>query len=293
MYTRMCFVHYDGRWQGPNLFDEEHRHLYSIYTLTCREKTYVGQTCCTKNRFKKHRSKSSTECRFIHNIIEKYGWSSVTVSIIETELTKKEADDAEEYYIYTFDTLAPNGYNLTTGGSSTFMSEETRKCWEEAMEQLRNDPEYREKHLEGIRKVNEDPEFVEKRKDGTTKYWEDEENRNKESDRRKQQWQDEDYRKKMIEAMNTDDVKQKKSDITKTLWQDEKYVEKVKEKQAKAMLKLRKFTDEKFLEANTRLNGKIPLLAAEFDVSITTIKEHRKRLGLCRPRKIPETSVKS
>ncbi|AGE58039.1 GIY-YIG catalytic domain-containing endonuclease [Paramecium bursaria Chlorella virus NW665.2] len=287
MYTRMCFVHYDGRWQGPNLFDEEQRHLYSIYTLTCQGKTYVGQTCCTKNRFKKHRSKSSTECRYIRAVIDKYGWSSVIVSIIETELTKKEADDAEDYYIYTFDSLAPNGYNLTTGGSSTVMSEETRKCWEEAMEQLRNDPEYREKHLEGIRKNNEDPEFIEKRKDGTTKYWEDEENRNKESDRRKIL-----YKTKGGACLNTEEAKQKKSDKMKILWQDAKYVEKVKEKQTEAMLKLRKFTDEEFLEANTRLNGKIPLLAAEFDVSITTIKEHRKRLGLSRPWKSPETSVK-
>ena len=76
------------------------------------------------------------------------------------------------------------------------------------------------------------------------------------------------------------------------LWQDAKYVEKVKEKQTEAMLKLRKFTDEEFIEANTRLNGKIPLLASEFDVSICTVKDHRKRLGLSRPRKTLETSVK-
>lgn len=228
MYTRMCFVHYDGRWQGPNLFDEEQRHLYGIYTLTCQGKTYVGQTCCTKNRFKKHRSKSSIECRYIRAIIDKHGWSSVTVSIIETELTKKEADDAEEYYIYTFDTLAPNGYNLTTGGNSTVMSEETRKCWEETMEQLRNDPEYKEKHLEGIRKINEDPEFIEKRKDGITKYWEDEENRNKESERRKIL-----YITKGGACLNTEEAKQKKSDKMKILWQDAKYVEKVRKKKQK------------------------------------------------------------
>jgi group I intron endonuclease len=278
----MSFEHYDGRWQGPDLFDKDQRHLYGIYTLTCQGKTYVGQSCCTKNRFKKHRSKRSAECRYIHAVIQKYGWSSVTVSIIETELTKKEADDAEDYYIYTFDTLAPNGYNLTTGGSSTVMSDETRKCWEEAMERLRNDQDYIDKHLEGIRKVNEDPEYIEKRKEGTDKYWEDEENRAKESERRKLIWEDGEYRAKMKISLNTPEVIQKKSDATKTLWQDAKYVEKVTEKHSEAMLKLRKFTDEEFLQANTRLNGKIPLLAKEFDVSISTIKEHRKRLKLCR-----------
>ncbi|AGE57955.1 hypothetical protein PBCVNW6652_293R [Paramecium bursaria Chlorella virus NW665.2] len=56
-----------------------------------------------------------------------------------------------------------------------------------------------------------------------------------------------------------------------------------------SFIKLRKFTDEEFLEANTRLNGKIPLLAAEFDVSSCTIKEHRKRLGLSRPWKKLDT----
>lgn len=52
---------------------------------------------------------------------------------------------------------------------------------------------------------------------------------------------------------------------------------------ARAKKTFRKFTDSDFLEANVRLGGKIPLLAEEFDVTISTVKEHRKRLGLSRP----------
>ena len=68
-----------------------------------------------------------------------------------------------------------------------------------------------------------------------------------------------------------------------TLWEDPGYRDNTTASIKIAMEKFRKFTDAEFLEANTRLGGKIPLLAEEFDVSITTVKEHRRRLGLSRP----------
>lgn len=84
-------------------------------------------------------------------------------------------------------------------------------------------------------------------------------------------------------SMNTDEVKDKRSKATTKLWEDPNYRDNTTSAIKSAMEVFRKFTDAGFLEANTRLGGKIPLLAQEFDVSITTVKEHRRRLGLSRP----------
>jgi hypothetical protein len=181
------------------------------------------------------------------------------------------------------ETLMPDGYNLTRGGDNCEWCEETRKLWEESMDLLRNDPEYIRKRQEGIDRINQDQDFNEKRATGTAEYWENEENMNNESERRKLLWETEEYRAKMKISLNTEEVKDKKSKSRKQLWEDPNYRDDTIVSIKSAMKKFRKFTDSEFLEANTRLDGKIPLLAEEFDVSITTVKEHRRRLGLSRP----------
>lgn len=62
--------------------------------------------------------------------IEKYSWDGFEHNIIEENLTEKEAKEKEKYYIKTYNTIAPNGYNLTKGGDGSlglFPSKETKK----------------------------------------------------------------------------------------------------------------------------------------------------------------------
>lgn len=50
--------------------------------------------------------------------IQKYGWSSFTNEILESDLTKEEACKKEKYYITKYNSYTPNGYNLSLGGES-------------------------------------------------------------------------------------------------------------------------------------------------------------------------------
>ena len=260
----------------------KHKTLKCIYLITLNGKKYIGQTKNTTNRFRRHK-KPNSECRYFSNAIQTHGWENATIEILLVDLTLEEANRLETHYIDTFGTLVPGGYNLKKGGECYEWSEETRKLWEESMESLRNDPEYIRKRQEGIDKINRDPNFNEKRTTGISKYWENEENMRKEKERRSLIWKTEDYRAKMKISLNMEEVKDKKSKATKQLWEDPNYRDNTTLAIKIAMEKIRKFTDAEFLEANMRLGGKISLLAQEFDVSISTVKEHRRRLSLSRP----------
>jgi group I intron endonuclease len=102
--------------------------------------SYIGQTICTQNRFIQHQSKRS-DCRFIHNIIKKYGWESLEITILQIGLTLEQANKLETLFIKMFHTLAPNGYNLNMGGDNRTPSEETKRMTSQSMkEHWKNGP---------------------------------------------------------------------------------------------------------------------------------------------------------
>lgn len=61
---------------------------------------------------------------------------------IKTCYSEEEMNSDEQYYIEVFDTLYPNGYNLTEGGDGGIVSEESRKKMSESKKGLLS----REKH---------------------------------------------------------------------------------------------------------------------------------------------------
>lgn len=93
-------------------------------------KKYIGQTKRTiKNRFKQHCSnvsRKSEKCTFLHRSMIKYGIKTFTCELVE-EVDEELLDEREIYYIEFFNTIAPNGYNLQTGGSSPKMHKQTRE----------------------------------------------------------------------------------------------------------------------------------------------------------------------
>lgn len=100
---------------------------YVIYKITSPSgKSYIGQTKNLSRRLEKHRHSSST-CRAFSNAISKYGWEQMLVEILYNELTLDEANKLETQSILTLNTLYPNGYNLTTGGDSKILSEDTKR----------------------------------------------------------------------------------------------------------------------------------------------------------------------
>jgi hypothetical protein len=99
-----------------------------IYKLTNKitGKQYIGQTVKSMaQRWRIHCSPTSG-CTYLSHAINKYGQENFLIEIVEhcnslDELNKKEQD-----YIKLFNTLSPNGYNLTTGGENCLASQETK-----------------------------------------------------------------------------------------------------------------------------------------------------------------------
>jgi group I intron endonuclease len=108
-----------------------------IYLITNiqNQKKYVGQTLTHRKnhgkyrpfgiqgRFNDHLSEAicntkKKQCRYLNNAIRHYGKELFTVSLI-TNCQPSELDEYEKYYIEEYNTLYPNGYNLTRGGKTT------------------------------------------------------------------------------------------------------------------------------------------------------------------------------
>ena len=89
-----------------------------VYKVTNRinGKVYIGQTVQTlEQRWKQHCCKSSG-CKALHLAIEKYGSENFTVEQIDVACDREELNQKEQYWIQHYNSLSPNGYNLTAGG---------------------------------------------------------------------------------------------------------------------------------------------------------------------------------
>lgn len=98
-------------------------------------KKYIGKTEQTLTS-RWANGKGYNSCRVFKKAIDKYGWDNFEHLILEevSANSKKELQEKlsrkEQEYIYKYNTLAPNGYNLTSGGegaSIVFVPEEELK----------------------------------------------------------------------------------------------------------------------------------------------------------------------
>lgn len=100
--------------------------MYLIYKHTSPSgKSYIGQTNNYKERFSQHQKTGGSPA--FHKAIKKHGAENFTHEILHENLTLDEANHWEEFYIREHKTLSPNGYNLTSGGSNPFVSDETKR----------------------------------------------------------------------------------------------------------------------------------------------------------------------
>lgn len=117
---------------------DEHRIYSQIYVITCiiTNKQYVGQANSHKKnnnkyrfhgylgRFNSHISEAITHtkitggCTYLNSAIRKYGKESFNVELI-MNCSLDDADEFEIKYIAEYNTMSPNGYNLTKGGKGT------------------------------------------------------------------------------------------------------------------------------------------------------------------------------
>jgi hypothetical protein len=119
--------------------------LGEIYCLTSPSgKKYIGQ--CVKllsngknwgaeKRWKQHirdATNGKDYCRLLNNAIRKYTPEKIMIEILQ-ECNINELDKFEIEFITNFNTMSPNGYNLTSGGKcNSRQSEETKKLKSES-----------------------------------------------------------------------------------------------------------------------------------------------------------------
>lgn len=128
--------------------------IYKVTNLV-NGKIYIGQTIDRNpiRRWWKHCNDYKT---LFDKVIKKYGKDNFKFEVIDSAENQDELNDKERYWISFYDCIAPNGYNLTSGGKSyCVVSEETRKKMSEC-KKGENAPWYG-KHLteETKRKLSE------------------------------------------------------------------------------------------------------------------------------------------
>ena len=99
-----------------------------VYKITNKinGKCYIGQTVKPIQRRWKQHIVGNGHCSAIHGAITKYGIDNFDVKIISHNNSIEEMNHRERYYIKLFNSLAPNGYNLTEGGIRPSFSPQAR-----------------------------------------------------------------------------------------------------------------------------------------------------------------------
>lgn len=92
--------------------------IFCVYKITnlINGKSYIGITQRDPQiRFNEH---FSNKKELLYKAKEKYGKENFQLEIIEDNIPKEKIDEKERYYIKLYNTLVPNGYNLSIGGIS-------------------------------------------------------------------------------------------------------------------------------------------------------------------------------
>ena len=151
-------------------------YIYKI-TNNINNKVYIGQTIKQRptDRFSQHRYDSrnlkDNDNSYLHKAMNLYGVDNFSFEVIE-EIENQFLNEREIYWIQVYDSLTPNGYNLTLGGEGT----------------------------KGFSRP-QSLEEKEKRKESNKQFYlEHPEEREKISQRTKELWQNEEYRNKVTES---------------------------------------------------------------------------------------------
>ena len=98
--------------------------IYLIRNLK-NGKCYIGKTTDLKNRIRHHFGGHSKACKALHRAIKKYGKDIFSVEILYEGIIPELLSDFEIQAIKEYNTVVPNGYNLTWGGEGGKLSEES------------------------------------------------------------------------------------------------------------------------------------------------------------------------
>ncbi len=102
-----------------------------IYKITNKvtEKSYIGLTCTSlEKRWKRHIScsKRVKNTHVFYDALKNFDISVWSLEILEDSIEIKDLPKREQFWIETYGTMSPNGYNSTKGGAHTVMSDEVK-----------------------------------------------------------------------------------------------------------------------------------------------------------------------
>lgn len=89
-----------------------------IYIITNKinGKQYIGQSKNPESRFIAHCKKTKSNSSMLNKDIQAYGKDNFEIRILEKHVPNY--DEREKYWIKTYNTIYPNGYNILEGGSN-------------------------------------------------------------------------------------------------------------------------------------------------------------------------------
>ena len=147
--------------------------IYKIENIN-NNKTYIGQTTKTRpsDRYSQHRYNAthleqSINASYLHRAMNKEGLDNFKFEIIE-EIDNSLLSEREKYWIQFYNSMAPNGYNLTLGGEGTCGYSRPQSVEEKEKRKISN-----------IKYYQENPEAIEKIRERTKALWQNEEYRKK------------------------------------------------------------------------------------------------------------------
>lgn len=89
--------------------------MIGIYKITnqCNGKIYIGQSKDIEERWKEHKRKMWVRNTLLYQAMREFGIDNFTFEVIE-ECEIINLNDKEKYYISKYNTMNPNGYNMST-----------------------------------------------------------------------------------------------------------------------------------------------------------------------------------
>jgi methyl coenzyme M reductase subunit D len=107
----------------------------------------------------------------LKNAVQKYGWDNFKVEFREVPV--ETLNEEEQKQIKRLNTMAPNGYNLTSGGERTVFSDESKKRKSAAAKKRCADPAVKARMSAAAKKRCADPAEKKRKSAATEKLWED------------------------------------------------------------------------------------------------------------------------
>lgn len=95
-------------------------------------KIYIGQSSNLKDRWSRNGERYKG-CTHFYAAIQKYGWENFEHTILEENISEEDIGNREQYWIaYYQANQREKGYNLTEGGETGKLSEETKQKMSES-----------------------------------------------------------------------------------------------------------------------------------------------------------------